>query len=184
MTIATDLPMDTLHKRADRLLAENVSEGERILAKCVGADDIYSVVVTDRRVFIIKVGWRTGQTGGGAVTSYDHRTITSVEVRFSMLTGIFEVTAGGMQNKRLSAYGKDAREAPNAFPIQKKQTAKFQQVAALIREQAGAASAPVMAAPATEGIPDQIAKLASLRDAGILTADEFEAKKAELLARL
>lgn len=33
-------------------------------------------------------------------------------------------------------------------------------------------------------IPDQLAKLASLRDAGILTDDEFSAKKAELLARM
>lgn len=33
-------------------------------------------------------------------------------------------------------------------------------------------------------IPDQIRKLGELRDAGVLTAEEFEAKKAELLARM
>jgi hypothetical protein len=184
MSVATDLPMDQLHNRAERLLIENLSDGENVLSKCVGADDIYSLVVTDRRVLIIKVGWRTGQTGGAAVTSYDHRNITSVEVRFSMMTGIFEVSAGGMQNKRLSAYGKDAREAPNAFPILKKQAAKFQLVAALIRDRMGAAHAPLGSAPVQESIPDQIGKLASLRDAGILTGEEFDTKKAELLARL
>lgn len=33
-------------------------------------------------------------------------------------------------------------------------------------------------------IPEQIAKLASLRDSGVLTSEEFDAKKAELLARM
>ncbi len=35
-----------------------------------------------------------------------------------------------------------------------------------------------------EDVPDQIRKLADLRDAGILTAEEFETKKAELLTRM
>ena len=47
-------------------------------------------------------------------------------------------------------------------------------------------AAPVVAAaPAAE--PDameQITKLAGMRDAGILTDEEFNAKKAELLARM
>ncbi len=38
--------------------------------------------------------------------------------------------------------------------------------------------------PALPDIPDQLRKLAELRDAGILTNEEFEAKKAELLARM
>jgi hypothetical protein len=35
-----------------------------------------------------------------------------------------------------------------------------------------------------ESIPDQIAKLSALRDQGVLTEDEFQAKKAELLGRM
>jgi Short C-terminal domain len=33
-------------------------------------------------------------------------------------------------------------------------------------------------------IPDQIRKLGELRDSGVLTAEEFEAKKTELLSRM
>ncbi|QJB69402.1 SHOCT domain-containing protein [Parasphingorhabdus halotolerans] len=40
------------------------------------------------------------------------------------------------------------------------------------------------ASSVTEDIPDQIKKLADLKDAGILTDNEFEAKKAELLSRM
>jgi hypothetical protein len=40
------------------------------------------------------------------------------------------------------------------------------------------------AAPVGGSVPEQIRQLAELRDQGILTVAEFEAKKAELLARL
>jgi hypothetical protein len=39
-------------------------------------------------------------------------------------------------------------------------------------------------APSSSEIPDQILKLASLRDQGILSEDEFQTKKAELLGRM
>ena len=39
-------------------------------------------------------------------------------------------------------------------------------------------------APDGASIPDQIAKLSALRDQGVLTEDEFQAKKQELLGRM
>jgi hypothetical protein len=38
--------------------------------------------------------------------------------------------------------------------------------------------------PSNPDIPDQIRKLAELRDSGILSSEEFEAKKAELLSKM
>jgi len=50
---------------------------------------------------------------------------------------------------------------------------------------AAARSAPAAAVPvATPDVADQIAKLATLRDQGAITTEEFEAKKAELLDRM
>lgn len=43
---------------------------------------------------------------------------------------------------------------------------------------------PVAAAATSPDIPDRLRKLAELRDAGILTPDEFDAKKAALLERM
>jgi hypothetical protein len=40
------------------------------------------------------------------------------------------------------------------------------------------------AAAGSESIPDQIAKLSALRDQGVLTEDEFQMKKQELLGRM
>jgi hypothetical protein len=51
----------------------------------------------------------------------------------------------------------------------------------LRNEPAGGSVAPTVSA---ESVTDQIKKLGELRDAGFLTNDEFNAKKAELLARL
>ncbi len=45
---------------------------------------------------------------------------------------------------------------------------------------AGAPATP----PAGADVPDQIRRLAQLRDDGLITADEFEAKKRDLLARM
>jgi tRNA threonylcarbamoyladenosine modification (KEOPS) complex Pcc1 subunit len=49
---------------------------------------------------------------------------------------------------------------------------------------AGPAAAPAAAAPSGDAIIEQIKKLGELRDAGLLTPEEFEAKKADLLGRL
>jgi uncharacterized membrane protein YdbT with pleckstrin-like domain len=46
-------------------------------------------------------------------------------------------------------------------------------------------SAPQVQAPAAQAsIPEQLDQLASLRDRGVISAEEFEAKKAELLSRM
>jgi len=47
-----------------------------------------------------------------------------------------------------------------------------------------AAAAPVAAAPAPASVPEQIEQLASLRDQGHITPEEYEQKKAELLDRM
>jgi hypothetical protein len=105
-----------------------------------------------------------------------------------MMTGSFEIAAGGVSGAERSYWGgkqNDAWHAPNAIPIGKPQMASFQQAAAIIRERSRAISQPATSAPTnTPNIPDQIKQLAGLRDAGILSEEEFARKKAELLSRL
>jgi len=47
-----------------------------------------------------------------------------------------------------------------------------------------AAAAPPAGAPSASDVTDSIARLAELRDSGAITAQEYEAKKAELLAKI
>ncbi len=48
----------------------------------------------------------------------------------------------------------------------------------------GGINAAQAAGSAADSIPDQIARLAQLRDQGVLTEEEFQAKKADLLGRM
>jgi hypothetical protein len=58
--------------------------------------------------------------------------------------------------------------------------------AAAVREEIARLKTPHISPPPSAGgeVPDQLARLAQLRDAGVLTTEEFETKKAELLGRL
>jgi hypothetical protein len=137
-----------------------------------------------------RVGWRSGQTLGGKVSSFEYRTINSVEVRASMLTGVFEIASGGVQGKQAGYYGKkkdSAWQLPNTVPIAKKQMKDFQLAAQAIRERSAVAQHPAaeseLKAPQVD-VVEQIKKLAELRDAGVLSETEFATTKTEMLTRL
>lgn len=75
----------------------------------------------------------------------------------------------------------DAAPAPATPPTVTEQA--FSLVSGLLKDR----KSPAAAGSTTEGKPDvteQLMKLASLRDAGVLTEEEFAAKKAELLSRI
>jgi hypothetical protein len=185
-----NLPMDRLHERAQKLLEQDLGAREPVFGCINGIDDTQCLVLTDQRAIIIKVGWRSGQTLGGKVTSFDYRSISSIEVRTSILTGTFEISSGGMQGAERSYWNGSkpdgAWRAPNTIPIRKKQQAMFQQVATFIRERTrfSAQDTAQRLSPTARDVPDQLRKLAELREQGVITDSEFEAKKADLLARL
>jgi len=162
-----------------------------------GATAASTLVLTDQRAIIIKVGWMTGQTLGGKVVSFPYRNITSVEVRASIASGTFEISSGGMQGPERSYWSvnkpgqANAWHSPNTIPITKRQVSTFQRAADLIRDQSERAASQVLApaparepTPAGQTIPEQIQSLATLRDQGLLSAEEFDTKKTELLARM
>lgn len=177
-------------KKIDTLIAENLRHGESVLGTIYGTQrklesrkvlstrqqEIFltaAVVATDSRVLV--VGTRLGDR---AVETMAYRDIVSVETgriaawTMSLLAGetLKVVTAGS-----------------EVFVGQIRKDAALSELADLIRsksEEAHSAVAPAAQPAPTEDIPGQIAKLAELRDTGILTPEEFDAKKAELLARL
>jgi hypothetical protein len=62
---------------------------------------------------------------------------------------------------------------------------EVQNFSARIRELASFARRPSPpSTPPSPDIPDQIRKLAKLKDDGIISSEEFEAKKTELLGKL
>jgi hypothetical protein len=105
-----------------------------------------------------------------------------------MMGGALEVRSAGTPVADIGY--NEAFKAPNAIPIFRSQYDRMQAFASVLRDRAterrALAHAPALAAaaPPAPDIPAQIPQLATLRDAGVLTEEEFSAKKAELLARL
>src|SRR6476646_302265 len=100
-------------------------------------------------------------------------------------TAVIAGTATAVSNKVSQGQAAKAQQAADAqaYQAQQQQEAMAQQMAA---QQAAAAPPPPPApAPAAGGISDevvgQLKQLGELRDAGILTEEEFSAKKAKLL---
>jgi hypothetical protein len=104
----------------------------------------------------------------------------------ALVNGFIQFTmAGG--NERRSSFGKqtsDAASDENSVVFTKAQMPEFVALRDEIEQAMIARSSPQSTAPAAPNLADQIQQLASLRDQGILSDAEFEAKKTELLARM
>jgi hypothetical protein len=183
--------MQPLGKKEADLLKRNMAPGERVLGQVIGSSG-QAVVATDHKVLVVKTGLMAGQTFGGKATSFDYRTIVGVEVRTGWSVGEFEIIAAALSAPQRNRV-KDKvniKEGPNGVVFVKANVRHFEALAAKIREMTGAmhgagtAVRPQAAAPPEASIPDQIRSLSELHAAGILTDDEFAAKKAELLARM
>src|SRR3954471_18236676 len=113
-------------------------------------------------------------------------------IDFSQRIGARAIGAGDMS---IESAGKDGRSHfENVRRPDLVQQEIYRQMEVNARRQASwhadasihaARSAPAAAVPvATPDVADQIAKLATLRDQGAITTEEFEAKKTELLERM
>jgi ribosomal protein L31E len=123
------------------------------------------LLVTDRRV----VFWGRGMMSS-ATDAFYYDDIFSVEGSQQLLVGEIVLNVRGAKERFTSMVKKDA---PVAAKMIREQVDKH-------RQTKNQPIVPIV----TESIPDQIKKLAELRNAGILTEVEFQKKKAELLTRL
>ncbi|MBC7263621.1 MAG: PH domain-containing protein [Chloroflexi bacterium] len=119
------------------------------------------LVITDKRVIV----WARGL--GGGTEAFLYNDILSVEGSKGLVLGKVTLNLGG------------AKEIIDSMPNPEVDIA-----VKMIREQIQLARTQSQLEQVSDDIPAQIEKLAKLRDAGILTEEEFSAKKAELLARM
>ena len=91
-------------------------------------------------------------------------------VRAAATTAVVAGTAGAVRHRQEQRYARQDQEAYD-------QEVMAQQAAAYQAQQAQAPPA----APAEPHYPSEVQKLASLQQQGIITAEEFEAKKRQIL---
>jgi hypothetical protein len=183
----------------DRILRANLKPDEEVLIALKGTFG-EALVCTDCRVLIIKTGYMTGHIFGSNIFQLPYAGITGAQVNAHFLTGYFELSAGGVQNAPMSYWqdvsnsfhhrrGTQAPQSPEKSPhcvsLRRSDFATFREASTFIIEKATQARSP--AATAAHSPSDGIGlleQLGKLRDSGVLTETEFQAKKAEILARV
>jgi hypothetical protein len=184
--------MNPLGKKESDLLKRNLTPGEHVLGQVIGRFG-QTIVATDHKVLVVKTGAMAGMTFGGKATSFDYRSIVGVEVRSGWSSGEFEIIVASLaapQGNR-SRDKRKIEESPNGIVFRGTNSSLFDKMASKIREMTGAVhgsgtaiNPQVLNDPSQASIPDQIKQLADLRNSGVLTDEEFTAKKAELLSRM
>ncbi len=176
--------------RARKVLGAALAPDERPLVVIIGAAD-QLIVGTSRRAIVYKPGLQAGTPFGHQLSSYEYRNITGVQVHVGALVGVLAILAPGadaVPTSILPNAKSDAHRIKNAIPIGKHPTTNA--AITKLRELIAAAQTPTQptSLPGSPRQPadifDQLKKLGALRDAGILSQEEFAAKKAELLARI
>lgn len=161
-----------------------VPEDEPIYVALKGAFKEY-LICTESMVHIIKKGFMTGHTFGSGDFKLPYASITNAEVSMRMLTGYFELSSAGLENKHLNFWSSDKKDdpakQPNVISIGKAIVNNFREASTFImQKKVELASAPVQTIQATSAA-DEILKFKGLLDAGIITQEEFDAKKKQLL---
>lgn len=187
--MATQQPAQSLPTgAAGKELQQALLPGEQVLGWARGKGGSH-LIATDQRALIIKAGIATGQFFGRKVNAYPYTQLTSVELQTGLADGYVQLSAGGAQGRTLGSRVAQM-EADNSCAFNKWDEKAFRAVVDIMRQRVHQAQQPqpaqiITQAPAAgPSIPEQIQQLAQLRDQNILSAEEFEAKKAELLARM
>ncbi len=157
-------------KRETKKLPEHLWEGERVDMITGGAygPGTGIVVLTDRRLLFLKDG-RLSKTS----EDFPLSKISSVQCSTGMMLGKITVFASGNKAEISNVQKLDGKAITDAV---RSRLADPQPLAA----QQSASPPPVV----EPDVYAQLTKLGELRDAGVLTDDEFQTKKADLLGRL
>ena len=173
-----------LEPRTEKVLKENLSPNEEILAQIMG-NFHQALVLTNKRLYLVKVGFMTGQTFGGKCIAYEYRNITGVEIKKHATSNILMIlTPSSQDSPKLSYWGQDGNDANKSdFAITFSDVKRFQMAVNMARDlmsMSHAGGTQQMQSSSGNDL-DQLEKLAGLKEKGIITQQEFDAKKKQLL---
>jgi len=172
---------EDLGKRGNKLIEDNIHD--KVIYALRG-DFGQGLVVTDSAVYVLKWGFQSGLTFGGRCTPYSYSNIITVQIQKKLTSKFLEIITAGNQDKALSYWasrGKsnNAIEAPNAVTFSNKSVNKFQAMATYLNDRVANAKSP-HSHPSVD-VTSELEKYAELHKKGIITQEEFAAKKKQLL---
>ncbi|QNG55307.1 PH domain-containing protein [Pseudonocardia petroleophila] len=173
-------------KREIRKLVEHLWEHETVDRMTAGfyGNGTGLIVLTDRRMFFLKDGWMSQKS-----EDFPLERISSIQWSSGVLLGTITVFASGNKAEIKNVNKVDGKEIVDLI------RARLSGQAGPPQAGYGPPSGPPPArhrqpppGPPPTSDPDvvfhQLRQLGELRDAGVVTPTEFEAKKAELLSRI
>jgi len=153
-------------------VVEHLDEGETIIESCFGAyetkilgqDSVRNGIflVTEKRCVFFGKKWT-----GYDMESFPLSSVSAMEI------------SKGLMGKAITM-----KMSGNTANMKWINEGNPEGVVNYVRENMGEKTVASAPDPTADDIPTQIQKLASLKDAGILTEEEFTNKKAELLAKM
>jgi hypothetical protein len=157
--------------REIRRLASHLWEGETVRQMTTGTygKGTGLVVLTDWRLLFVQDGLMSQTT-----EDFPLDKVSSVQWSSGMFLGNIMIFASGNKSEIQSVNKEDGKEIVD----------KIRHRLAAPGEPTGSPSAPTSQASAVPDPIEQLRRLGELRDAGVVTPEEFEAKKADLLGRL
>lgn len=190
-------------KKATQVIIQHCQSDERPWL-VINAGSAGVLAAFDDRLMVIKTGavtsFMAGSLGGGRTATFHYSDVTGIEYNSGLLNGVLEILtpsySGGAQkdfwkgtNKSRNADSNDPWTLSNTLPLPKPLHAEALPYLNELRSRIAAAKRTVVItqapppppAPAGGGLAAEIAELAGLRDAGVLSEEEFAAAKAKLL---
>jgi hypothetical protein len=180
---------DTLPQKLKKHARQHMSEDESVEFYLLGTNSQGIVALKDR-LLVIKPGWEAGAAFGARVTSFYYRDIAGIEVNTGMLMGVLEVNTPAYQGTQEKDYwslnkDRDPRKLTNCIPIVKRALKHYQPYLDRLRTMINEAKQTHAAPPSADSgdVVSKLEKLASLKESGVLSEQEFEQAKKRVLGQ-
>lgn len=161
--------------RGERLFKENVKEQE-IIVKIKGTFG-EGLVITKKRLYVFKWGFMADNMFGGRCNAFEFRNIVGLEIRKNWQTGTFEVLTSATQNTQ-KGYWDKAVQSDNIITFQNNVFKLFTEAVIIGRDLIGEFHT---SGNQPSNYAAELEKLAELNKKGIISDEEFQAKKKQIL---
>jgi hypothetical protein len=168
--------------RGEKLVRDNISE-DKIFVKLKGSFG-EALVIADKNLYVLKWGFMAGNFLGGRCMSFGHRNIVGLEIKKGWTTGTFEVLTPATQNAQKSYWGMGSNNAirsDNVITFQSNKFNLFQEAVKIGRELINKSHSQGSQNSQNEPNYSELEKLAELKEKGIITQEEFNLKKKQIL---
>lgn len=168
------------------IIANTVLPQDELLHLCLKGTFKEYLFCTDKSVYIIKKGFMTGHTFGSGIFSMPYSNISNVEIDMKLLGGYFEISGGGIQNTDKNYWSSDKKNDPSKQPNtislgNRSFLEAFNYAKNLIMQKVNEVHNVNTFNSLQISAADEILKYKNLLDTGVITQEEFEFKKKELL---